>query len=230
MIETNIFKALLHSSEYFNAVIPYLKKEYFKQEKHKFIFSAIQKYLKDYSKQPSIFDIKLIIEQDDSITMEMTSEIIEDLKEFELNKSLPSYELIFKESEKWCQDRALEIAILESVNILEKNKPRGVMEELIKNALAVSFQTELGHDYFKDAKKRFQKYKEGEEFFPLQLNTFNEMLGGGLTKKAIYVLAGKTNVGKCSHYDTYIDIRNKKTGEIEKIKIGDFYKMLKENQ
>lgn len=195
MITNTILSHLFESSIFFRKVFPYLKKEYFYDDEEKFLFNYIHIYFEKYNKQPSISDIRLFIFNDTKLNKKEYENIIKYLDKLKVE----NYDIntLIIEVEKWIQLRALELAILDSVEILEKRpQERYKIEEKVKDALKISFTSDLGHDYIKDTPTRFKLYKSGEEFFPSGIDTLDQAMGGGFTKKSLYLFLGKTNIGK----------------------------------
>ena len=196
MLITNIFHSLLKDAEFFSKVFPYIQPEYFVEEKHKVMQRLIHSYVSEHGCHPSVSDVRLMLETDRDIHEDLTEKTSDFLDELSQIKEKPSKDLLFKEAERWAQDRALENAILDSVEILKNDEGRGQINDIVRNALSVSFSVQLGHNYFEDAGKRYESYSEKEEFVATSKPTLNKMLGGGYTKKAIYMWLGRTNIGK----------------------------------
>jgi replicative DNA helicase len=196
MLLENIFSSLFSSPSYFKIVYPNLVEDYFYDKTQQDIFNKIRTYSELYNKQPSISDVKLIVESDCSITETNTDSINEFLDELKQTEKVADETLLIKQTEEFCQQRALEIAILESVEILKNNKGKGIIEDLVKKALAVEFDVKIGHDFFEEAGNRMKSYLEDEEKVLLDVELINEAMGGGLTRKSIFIFMANTNVGK----------------------------------
>lgn len=179
----------------------------------------MHKFVSEHGCSPSTEDVRLLLETDRDIHEDLTEQTSDFLDELTQLKEKPSKELLFKEAERWAQDRALENAILDSVEILKNDQGRGKINDIVRDALSVSFSVQLGHNYFEDAAARYESYSEKEEFVQTSLPTINTMLGGGYTKKAMYLW-----LGRCVTGDIQITVRNKKTKKIEKTTIEEFHK------
>jgi len=197
MLIENIYRSLFKSSDYFRMVYPHLEDKYFTEVFHKKIFNKIKQYYESYSKQPNISDIKLLIESDSNISEQDSNDSYEFLDSLNHIEAVNDEKLLIKQTEEWCQQRALENAILESVEVLQnKKESKGSIEDKIKKALAVEFDVKIGMDLFMDAPKRYDSYLEKEETIPTDIELLNVALNGGFRKKALACLLGKTNVGK----------------------------------
>lgn len=196
MLIENLFNRVLEDAEFFPKVFPYLKEDYFTEDVHVHLFKKMHDFSNKFGKQPTAADLKVMIEGDNSITEDDSEGCYNFLKDVTSIKEKPDSRLIFEEAQQWCQDRALEIALMESVPLLRQREGRGAIQDKIKEALAVSFEIKLGHDYFADAGERYDRYTEQEEFTQLDIDDLNKAYGGGLVKKAIYMWMGRPNVGK----------------------------------
>jgi replicative DNA helicase len=103
-----------------------------------------------------------------------------------------------EETEKWCKDRAIYIAVMDSIEVIDKKSQRstGEIPELLKDALSVSFDTNIGHDVLEDADARFEFYHTEEEKIPFDLEYFNKITKGGLPNKTLNIVLAGTGVGK----------------------------------
>lgn len=197
MLHENIFLSLTSSSSFFRVVFPHLKEEYFSDSTHCDVFKKIKQYNDTYSKQPTISDIKLLVESDNSISESQTDCVYEFLANLKNVEVVTDEQLLIKKTEEFCQSRALENAILESVGIIQdKTKSKGSIEDLVKKALAVEFDVKIGNDFFKDAPSRYAAYIEHEECILSDIDVINLSAGGGFRKKALSCFLGGTNSGK----------------------------------
>lgn len=196
MLLENIFHHLFFNEKFYNIVYPYLFKELFTDKQFKILFQEMKKYTDAYSKRPSPKDIKVLLDSEQLITESETEELQSLLKKITTLEATENTDFILDETEKFVQNRTMEMAILESVEILEKNQPRGLIEEKVRKALSISFKNELGLQYFIDAVKQFKFYTAEDECFSCDIEDINEAVGGGFRRKAIYLFIGKTNVGK----------------------------------
>ena len=198
MLIENIFYSLFNSSSYFDIVYSHLDERYFADTDHNIIFKKIKEYKIDHTiKQPTASDIKLLIETDTSISERNTESCYNFLDSLSGIERVHNEELLIKETESYVQNRALELAILDSVEILQEGKQsKGCIEEKIKKALAVEFDVRIGTDFFINAPDRYKKYIEKDEYYPCDIDVINIALNGGFRKKSLAVFIGRTNIGK----------------------------------
>ena len=196
-IETLILRNLLQNESYTRKVIPFLKREYF-EGSHKNIFDTTVQFVNKYNKLPSID--ALIIEMGDNV--EKAADLIPALQE----QDASDQDWLVDQTEKWCQDRAIYLAIMESISIIDgshKELSKNALPDLLSKALSVSFDTNIGHDYINDADNRFDYYHLTEEKIPFDIDLLNKITKGGLPKKTLNVFLAGTGVGKslfmCHH-------------------------------
>ena len=224
MLLDSLLNSLVTNHNYFGVVFPFLKSEYFSKKQDRIIVDAILKYHMKYNKIPKFADIALEIDTDYDICQEESTELIKRLKEIEKFKNLPDTKNLIDQTEQYFKDRALEKAINESIEIIEKKGNRGEIETKVKDALAIAFVTKLGHDYFEDVRERMAWYEKEDQKIPLNVVKMNEAIGGGLVRKAMFCFMANTNVGKCSCFDTKVLLSDGSYRNIEYIfknKISD---------
>lgn len=206
MLIENIFHSLLTSSKFYGIVNPHLSERYFSDTEHNIVYKKIKEYsetkfvvgmIDRISKQPTISDIKLLIDTDNNITESDTRLCYDFLDSLKNIEAVDDEKLLIKQTENFCQNRALEIAILDSVEIIQDpTKAKGGIEDKIKAALAVEFDVKIGMDFFSDAPLRYDKYIEEEDCISTGLETMDLALNGGWRRKSIHLFLAGTNVGK----------------------------------
>ena len=198
MLLNSLLNSLITNHNFFGVVFPFLKAEYFIKKSDRTIVESILKYHAKYNKIPKFSDIRLLIDTDYDICQEDTVELFDHLDKIEKVKAkdLPDTKVLIDQTEQFFKDRALEKAINESIAIIEKNGNRGEIETKIKEALAIAFHIDLGHDYFHDGKIRLESYMDIENKICLDINNINIAMGGGLVKQGIFMYFGSTNAGK----------------------------------
>ncbi len=198
----SVAKTILHSlvknDEFGRKVIPYLKEEYFKESADKFIFKIIKDYVEKYNNFPNLRAIAIELSNSDADT-----DLFDECKEMLIDFNEPEEELeldyLVDITEEFCQDRAIELALQKSIAIIdgkEKKLSKNVVPDLLQDALNVSFNTTIGHDYIEDAQFRFELYHENSARIPFHLDHLNKLTRGGLPKKSLMVLMAPTGVGK----------------------------------
>jgi replicative DNA helicase len=206
MIEQTILQQLSQNEKYVRKVLPFLREDYFSERESKIMFSIFQEYINKYNSLPTKSAVNIILEDKndlDESTLSNCSELCESI--FSSKETLDDKWLV-DETEKFCKDRALYNAVLESIHIIDgksKTQTKGAIPTILSNALAVSFDTHIGHDYIDDAETRFEFYHTKEKRIPFDLEMFNTITGGGTPIKTLNVVIAPTGVGKsmflCHH-------------------------------
>lgn len=205
-IQTTILRNLLHNEEYTRRVVPFLKKEYF-EGAHRAVFESIVQFVAKYNKLPTAEALGIEIADSESLPEDDASEASSLLSNISENKEV-NQEWLEDQTEKWCQDRAIYLAIMESINIIDgrhKDLTKNALPDLLKDALAVSFDTSVGHDYINDADARYEFYHRKEERIPFDLDYMNKITKGGLPRKSLNVI-----LASCVRPDTKVKIRFRK--------------------
>jgi archaellum biogenesis ATPase FlaH len=196
-IETLILKNLLLSEEYVRKVIPFVKVEYFSDFSHRVLFKLIYDYFTAYSalstKESLLIDVEKVSSLSDD-QYKTICEIIHGLDDEKTNE-----EWLLDTTEKWCKDRAIYLALMESIKIADgkddKKTPDSI-PSILSDALAVSFDNHIGHDYIDDYLERYESYRRVEDKIPFDLEMFNKITKGGLPNKTLNVALAGTGVGK----------------------------------
>ena len=195
-IEQTILKNLIQSEQFTRKVIPFLKPEYFADSSEQLLYDEIKSYFEKYTKSPTLEALLINLDNDTS----HSENIITGCKE--LLGSMPEEETpidwLVDETEKWCKDRAIYIAVMDSIEVIDQKSQRstGEIPELLKDALSVSFDQHIGHDQLEDAEERWEFYNTEEEKLPFDLEYFNKITKGGLPNKTLNICLAGTGVGK----------------------------------
>jgi len=193
--ESIILSALYSNEDYVRRTLPYLEKDYFTSEPNKVIFELIRSHVENYNTTPTK-DSLMISLDDVSLSENNFKEsvaLIESLKETDVKET----DWQVDHTEKWCQERALYNAVMKSIGILNDHQDqKGDLPKLLQDALAVSFDTHIGHDFVDDFESRFEFYNTVEEKIPFHLDLFNQITKGGLSNKTLNVALAGTGVGK----------------------------------
>jgi len=199
-LETTILKHLIYSDEYLRKVLPFLKEEYFSDRTEKAIYNEITSFTSTYNVTPSIEALGLAIKDLRNITDAEVEKCEEYLKEIEQTKSEQSQiQWLVDKTEKFCQEKAIYNAVLGSISILDgkdKTHDKGQIPKILSDALGVSFDTSVGHDYLENADERYEFYHRNEERIPFDLDFFNKITKGGLPAKTLNIALAGTGVGK----------------------------------
>ena len=195
-IEQTILKNLIQNEEFTRKCIPFLKSEYFTDTAEKTIYEFTYDYFQKYTKPPTVEALLINLENSTSLnekTLKDTKSIVSGFGSEESPQ-----EWLVDETEQWCKDRAIYIAVMDSIEVIDKKSQRstGEIPELLKDALSVSFDTHIGHDVLEDADDRFEFYHTEEEKIPFDLEYFNKITKGGLPNKTLNICLAGTGVGK----------------------------------
>lgn len=198
MIEEKILSALVFSEDYSRKVFPYIKEEYFDTPSEKTLFKAYSEIFSKYNKIPTkeVLALKVDSMPDlNEVVFEETSKLIEKLS-FDENSPV---EFLVDETETFCRDRAIYNAIKSSIVIIDgKDKKLGVgaIPKMLEEALAVSFVSSIGHDFFEDSDERWEYYQKSETRIPFDIDILNKITQGGLPPGSLTILAAMTGGGK----------------------------------
>jgi len=199
-LEQTILKNLIYNEEYVRKVLPFLKDEYFTDNTEKIVFREISEFVNEYKNPPTHEALIINFTEKKNLTSQQVSDSIELINEIHLHKNEPTEtKWLLNQTEKFCQDRAIYNAIMESVHILdekEAKKSKGEIPKLLSDALSVSFDNNIGHDYTNDAESRYDLYHKVESRIKFDLDLFNKITKGGLPLKTLNIALAGTGVGK----------------------------------
>ena len=196
-LEQTILRNLLTNEPYMRKVVPFLKKEYF-EGVYQHIFTEVTKFVTKYNKLPTLEAFKIEIDQSDRISDQMYTHAMDILPNI-FERKEENMQWLLDTTEKWCQDRAVYRAIMESISIIDgkhEKLTKNALPDILQNALAVSFDTNIGHDYLENVDERYAFYHEQEERIPFDLDYFNRITKGGLPNKTLNIALAGTGVGK----------------------------------
>lgn len=192
-LETTILRNLISDDTYTRTVIPFLKPEYF-DNTHRKVFREIGKFVGKYNKLPNREALEIELENSDSLDTE-SLELVHTLD----NKDPVDIDWLVEQTEKWCQDRAVYLAIMKSIEIIDgrdTKQTQGAIPDLLREALGVCFDTNVGHDYIDNFNTRFDFYHKQEDRLPFDLDFFNKITKGGVPNKTLNIILAGTGVGK----------------------------------
>lgn len=196
-IEQIILSNLCYNEEYLRKVIPFLKPEYFSSSSDRIVFNKILTHTNTYNAAPSKQAILIAVTDDKTITEKEYTEIQSIVESLETQDADSQW--LLDETEKFCKDKALYNAVMESIGILDgrnKDLSKDAMPGILSEALGVGFDNNVGHDYIENADERFDFYHRLEEKLPFDLEMFNKITNGGLSNKTLNVALAGTGVGK----------------------------------
>ena len=196
-IEKTTLKNLLYNEDYTRKVLPFLKPEYFEDRSERIVFSEIQKFIDQYNKRPTKETLQIDIGKRKDLNEEEYKRIVELIST--LNKEEIDLDWLVNTTEKFCKDRAVHNAVMDGIHILDgkdkKHTPEAI-PEILRDALSVSFDRNVGHDYLSDIERRFDFYHKKENRIPFDFDYFNKVTKGGLPTKTLNVALAGTGVGK----------------------------------
>lgn len=212
-IEEVILQNLLIDDTFSRNILPFIKGEYFENFIERTLYEHISEFVIKYDASPSPEAILISINNSGKLNQTQFEEVGDVLN----NMSTPipvNKEWLIEQTEKFCKDRAIYLAIFESIQILDgkSSKSANCLPELLSDALAVTFDTHIGHDFIEDSDSRFESYHRVEDKIPFDLDFFNKITAGGITPKTLNVVMAGTGVGKSlflCHHATNCLLQNK---------------------
>ena len=196
-LEVTILSNLLYNEKYTRKVLPFLKVDYFTDRSHKIVFLEIHEYVSQYDSLPSLNALGIECQERSDLSEDQFKEIVEVLNV--LSNDPSDYDWLVDTTEKWCQERAIYLSLMESVKIADgqdSKKDKGAIPSILSEALGVSFDQHVGHDYMSDAEERYDYYHKREDKIPFDLEFFNKITKGGLPNKTLNIALAGTGVGK----------------------------------
>ena len=196
-IESTILKNLIGNETFMRKTIPYIKGEYFTQYSDKVLFDIINDFVVSYGQSPTKEVLTIEVDNRKDLNEDSYKEL--QLKIDDINNTEVDHQWILDSTEKWCKQRAVYLALLESVKIADgqdDKRTEDAIPSILQEALAVSFDEHIGHDYIDDYESRFAFYHRNENKIPFDLSLFNKITKGGLPNKTLNVALAGTGVGK----------------------------------
>ena len=203
-IQKVILQNLIFNEGYSRRVLPFIKEEYYSENNERRVFRKINDFVLQYNKLPNTDALLISLQNDKDLSQSDYEKCQELVESFQVIKEEEDW--LVDETEKFCKDRALYNAVLESIQIIEgksKTKTTNALPTILSDALSVSFDTNIGHDFIKDAEKRYDFYHKVEQKIPFDIEFFNSITEGGVPQKTLNVVIAGTGVGKslflCHH-------------------------------
>jgi len=203
-IEKVILRNLVYNEEYLRKVLPFIEPDYFNDRNERVVFEHITKYAAEYNSLITKEVLQIEIEDRRDISQDEVKNIhgtINELEDIECD-----FEWLSDTTEKWCRDRAIYLALMESIKIADgqdDKKNRDAIPTILSDALSVSFNRNVGHDYLEDYEERYELYNKKESRIQFDLEYFNKITKGGLPNKTLNIALAGTGVGKslfmCHH-------------------------------
>lgn len=198
--ENTILRNLVYNQDYMRKVLPYIQEDYFRQSHEKALVGFITEFIRKYKAQPTKEALLVSAENDTGLHEETFKDLVEVLEEIETDKDeKPDPQWLLDATESFCRERAMSNAAFKAVSILEgkeKKLEKGAIPKLFEDALAVSFDSNVGHDWFEDAKERWDLLHNSTIKIPFDLKILNEVTKGGVENRTLNVLMAGPHVGK----------------------------------
>ena len=196
-IEEIILRNLLFNEEYYRKVVPFLKAEYYEIYHEKIIYEEIADFASKYDKVPTKEVLTINLQNRNDLTDESFKDSVQAVSN--LSDEWVDYDWLLDATEKWCKDRAIYLALMQSIKIADggdQKISRDAIPSILQEALAVSFDEHIGHDYIEQATDRYEFYHRKEDKIPFDLDKFNYITKGGLPNKTLNIALAGTGVGK----------------------------------
>lgn len=199
-VERTILRNLLENESYARKVIPFLKPDYFEERKDRVLVDEYLKFIEEFNTIPTNEALVIKVEGSNNLSDDEYKDLCQVVSDLRDSKEEPPDEAwLLKETEQFCQDRAIHAAIMESISILDgssKKLDKGAIPGILSEALGVSFDTHIGHDFLGDAEERYDFYHEKVEKIPFDIEMLNKITKGGFEKKTLNLFIAPTGLGK----------------------------------
>ena len=196
-IEESILRNLIYNETYYRKVVPFIKADYFQEYHEKIVFEEIADFAAKYDKVPTKEVLTINLQNRGDLTEETFKDSVQGINS--LSDDWVDYDWLLDATEKWCQDRAIYLALMQSIKIADGGETKftkGAIPSILQDALAVSFDEHIGHDYIEQSSDRYEFYHRKEEKIPFDLEKFNFITKGGLPNKTLNIALAGTGVGK----------------------------------
>ena len=196
-IEEITLSKLILNDTYTKKVLPFIKDEYYDSQSHKILFSTLSEYVNKFETTPEPNALKIEVEKRRDISEEIYKEVEQFLNN--LDRDQYNEDWLIETTEKWCKEKAIYIALMESVKIADgqdKTRTKDAIPSIMSEALGVCFDDHVGHDYIQDSDDRYDFYHRKEEKIPFDIEYLNKITKGGLPNKTLNIALAGTGVGK----------------------------------
>lgn len=179
------------------SAVPFLKSEYFHDQPDRIVFESVIEYINKYNTNPSVDALLIEVDDKNNIGKDYDA-VVSIINQIGSDNTVHDERWLIDTTEKFCQDKAVYNSIMESIQILEgkTKKDKEAIPSLLTEALSISFDSHIGHDYIEDSDERFAYYNRKEEHIPFDLTLLNDITEGGLTNKTLNVLMASPGAGK----------------------------------
>lgn len=198
--ENIILAGMVQSNEYLSKVLPFLEDDYFNDQDEKNLLKCIKSYIKTYQGLPPKESLVLEAQHNESISSKAIQHVLNTIDLiYSIDIDNIKLEWLMDKTEKFCKDKAVYLAIMKSISIYdgsEKNISQNSIPDLLRDAIGISFDTNIGVDVFDDADEKYEYYTSPDNRIPFRLKTLNDITGGGVRRKTLNVIAAGIHVGK----------------------------------
>ena len=200
-LQQKILKHLILDEEYTRKTLPFIKGEYFQESSEKLLFTEIQNYVNKYNSMPTQEALAIEIDKRVNLTDDQYKKTLALVKEITIDPEVADTQWLIDATENFCQEKAIYNGIMQSIQILDdKNNTekldKGSIPKILADALSVSFDNHIGHDFIDDAETRYDFYHKVEQRIPFDLDYFNRITKNGIPKKSLNIVLAGTGVGK----------------------------------
>jgi len=198
-IENSILKNLITNEDYTRKVLPFIKDDYFEDSNQKVVFQECRDFITKYDSRISYEALSIEVQNRTDLTESDYTDISQLIDRLRCDDEDQQMNWLLDTTEKWCRDRAIYLALMDSIYIADgkdSKRDRGAIPTILQEALAVSFDNHIGHDYLQDYEARYESYHRKEDRIPFDLEHFNKITKGGLPNKTLNIALAGTGVGK----------------------------------
>ena len=196
-VERTILGNLVHNDSYVRMTFPFLKSEYFMNTDEQVLFNLIGEHIEKYKNSPSREVLHIMLNEKENLNEEAYKKVFKLIDEIGATED-DNIEWLVNTTEKFCQEKAIYNALMDSIHIVDGDgkKDKGEIPKILTDALSVSFDPSIGHDYFDDSEERFESYHKKESKIEFDLEMLNKITKGGLSRKSLNIVLAGTGVGK----------------------------------
>jgi len=187
---------LTNNEDFLRKALPHIKKEYF-EDQHKAVYDIFLQFVTKYNKLPTPAILEVEFQESEYSNRPIANETLALIKSLHDDNAVET-EWLIESTEKWCKDRAVYLALMESISIIDGNtdKAEGAIPDILTKALSVTFDTNVGHDYFENVEERYEYYHQKEDKIPFNIELLNTITKGGVPRKSLNIILAGTGVGK----------------------------------
>ena len=196
-LEQTILKNLIQNDEFIRKTLPYIKSEFFQERDEEFLYKQIKEYFLKYQTPPTPEALIIDIDEMEGVDQQLISDTMVLIREIKEDKSETPHEWLVDSTEEWCKDRAVYNGVMNSISIIQdKEGQQGLIPDILRDALSVSFDSNIGHDFIEDWDSRYEFMHREEERIPFDLELMNKITKGGIPNKTLNICMAGTGVGK----------------------------------